>query len=159
MPVSCMENRPLQTPLITFQSAQGGKGMGSQKGETIPRQQVRMKLRQLWEHEGKKPYCISDFTLLHYYVSLATFSLANLLSWQGSRTKRRLSNTWAWSSFYSFRKGKQHISILTQWTLLLQSCLINHRSYKHMENTHSQIPKNTNKADAVIGLLTMRLSA
>lgn len=37
MPVSCMDNWPLQTLLITFQSAQGGKHMGSQKGGTIPR--------------------------------------------------------------------------------------------------------------------------
>lgn len=72
MPVSCVDNWPLQTLLITFQSAQGRKGMESQKGETIPRHQVRMKLRQLWEHNGKKLYCLSDFTPLSCYISLAT---------------------------------------------------------------------------------------
>lgn len=38
-----------------FPECPGWERYGGHKKETIPRQQVRMKLRQLWEHEGKKP--------------------------------------------------------------------------------------------------------
>lgn len=116
-----------------------------------------MKLRQLWEHKGKKLHCLSDFPPQNHHVSLAT-GRVNLPSWQGSRTKCSLSNTWAWSTFYSFRKGKQHISILTQWTLLLQSCLINYRSYKCMENTLGQISKKKTKQMQLLVLSVLSLN-
>lgn len=69
MPVSCMDNWPFHNLLITFQSAQGEKGIGSQKGETITRQQVRMKPRQLWEHKGERtvlPIRLYSPELLHF---------------------------------------------------------------------------------------------
>lgn len=91
--------------------------------------------------------CIAYQTLLLLHFS-CNWQL-NLLSWQGSRTKSSLSNTWA-SSFYSFRKGKQHISILPQWTLLLQSCVINHRSCTHMENTLRYLKLQTKQTQLLV---------
>lgn len=136
-------------------------GQWEETGQTIPSFQARISPNRQWEREGKRIVSQTKFCS----PELLCFSCKqpaelNTLLLQGSGTKCSLPKPWA-QAFLSATSERTNSTFprLTQWTFLLQPCLINHRWYKHVENKHIQLSENTNKPGAVIKPLATRPSA